>query len=80
MTSSATDRATFEDEATMTTSEFSTATIYQFPKGGRAALANRRDEAKRVAEFAQARIAKVAVGDCWYHEEAIREADRPHKN
>jgi hypothetical protein len=64
----------------MTTSEFRTARIYQFPEGGRAALASRRDEAKRAVEFAQARTAKVAVGDCWYHEEAIRESDRPQKN
>jgi hypothetical protein len=64
----------------MTTSEFRTATIYQFPKGGRAALANRGDEARHIAEFAQARTAKVAVGDCWYHEEAIRDTDRPRKN
>ena len=55
----------------MTTSEFRTARIYQFPQGGRAALASHRDEATRAAEFAQARTAKVAVGDCWYHEEAI---------
>ena len=63
-----------------TTSQFGTAKIYQFPQGGRAALADRRDEAKRVVEFAQARTAKVVMGDCWYHEEAIREADRPRKN
>ena len=63
-----------------TTSEFGTARIYQFPKGGRSALASRRDDSKRAIEFAQARTAKVAVGDCWYHEEAIRETDRPHKN
>jgi hypothetical protein len=67
--------------ATMTTtSEFGTARIYQFPKGGRAALANRRDQSKHVVEFAQARASQVAVGDCWYHEEAIRESDRPRKN
>ncbi len=64
----------------MTTSQTGTATIYQFPKGGRAALASHRDEAKHVVEFAQAHTAKVAAGDCWYHEEAIREADRPRKN
>jgi hypothetical protein len=64
----------------MTTSEFRTATIYQFPKGGRAAHAERRDEARRAVEFAQARTAQVAVGDCWYHEQAIRESDRPRKN
>ena len=64
----------------MTTSQTGTATIYQFPKGGRAALASRRDDDKHVVEFVQAHAAKVAVGDCWYHEEAIREADRPRKN
>jgi len=62
------------------TSQFGTAKIYQFPQGGRAALADRRDPAKRVVEFAKARAATVAAGDCWYHEEAIREADRPRKN
>lgn len=63
-----------------TTSQFGTAKIFQFPQGGRAALADPRDQGKRVVEFAQARTAKVVMGDCWYHEEAIREADRPRKN
>ncbi len=52
------------------------ATIYQFPKGGRAALGGRRDVAKPVENFAPARIAKVASGGAWYHEEAVQSAER----
>lgn len=52
------------------------ATIYQFPEGGRAALGARRDMAKPVENFAASRIAKVASGSAWYHEAAIQSAER----
>jgi hypothetical protein len=65
---------------TMTASSYrESATIYQFPKGGRAALGGRRDEAKAVDNFAAPRIARVASGSAWYHEEAVQKAERARK-
>jgi len=53
-----------------------TATIYQFPKGGRASLAPRRSpEAARFAD-----LPSISYGSCWYHDEAIREAAETRKN
>lgn len=50
------------------------ATIYQFPVGGRAALGGRRySETKVVSEFA----VPASAADCfdsWYHEAAIQNA------
>jgi hypothetical protein len=46
-----------------------TATIYQFPVGGRAGLARRSPEAARFAD-----LPTVSYGSGWYHDEAIREA------
>ncbi|MDP2408661.1 MAG: DUF2735 domain-containing protein [Pseudolabrys sp.] len=43
-----------------------TATIYQFPMRGRFA-ATVHDE------FAQVRESDIALVDCWYHDEAVRE-------
>ena len=43
-----------------------TATIYQFPVRGRFA-ATVHDE------FAQVRDSDIALVDCWYHDEAVRE-------
>jgi hypothetical protein len=52
------------------------ATIYQFPAGGRAALGGRRyGEDKRATDLAALPIAGAA--DCcesWYHQAAIQEA------
>jgi hypothetical protein len=51
------------------------ATIYQFPTGGRAALGGRRyDDTKMANDLALSRVGEVAVGDAWYHEAAIQEA------
>lgn len=52
------------------------ATIYQFPVGGRASLSSRRsDEAKSIDDFSAAtRASHVVVGGSWYHEEAIQDA------
>jgi hypothetical protein len=67
-------------EKTMTASSFGgTAKIYQFPKGGRAGLSAGRYETKPADEFAL-RVATVASGGAWYHEEAVREAEHPRKN
>ncbi len=43
-----------------------TATIYQFPVRGRFA-------APVHDEFAQVRASDIALVDCWYHDEAVRE-------
>jgi hypothetical protein len=51
------------------------AKIYQFPAGGRSALAGRRfDDAKAVTELASSRANEVAVGGAWYHDAAIQDA------
>lgn len=55
------------------------ARIYQFPAGGRSALGGkRRDEFKPATAQLSARVNEVACGDGWYHEAAIREAERDH--
>lgn len=52
-----------------------TATIYQFPIGGRAALALRPGEIKPV-DFRQQDYPAVDFGAGWYHDDAIEEAKR----
>jgi uncharacterized protein DUF2735 len=44
------------------------ATIYQFPVGGRDALRG----AQKPAEAASTRASEVGFGDAWYHQEAIQ--------
>jgi len=44
------------------------ATIYQFPVGGRDALRG----AHKPAEVASTRVSEVGFGDAWYHQEAIQ--------
>ena len=56
-----------------------TAKIYQFPKGGRAGLSSGPHQANPTETFQAPSVARVASGS-WYHEEAIREAERGHKN
>jgi len=52
-----------------------TATIYQFPVGGRAGLA------KRPAFAAPEALPTISYGGSWYHDEAIREAaEQTRKN
>jgi hypothetical protein len=51
------------------------ATIYQFPSGGRAALGGRRhEETKAAADQGSARVYETACSDSWYHEVAIQES------
>jgi hypothetical protein len=51
------------------------AKIYQFPVGGRSALAARRpEETKAVTDLASSRVTEVAVGGAWYHDAAIQDA------
>ena len=57
------------------------AEIIQFPARGRFAAACEQDDAKPVAaNFMVSRAVRVAYGSSWYHEEAIREAERARKN
>lgn len=56
------------------------ATIYQFPTGGRAGLSDHRSAAEQAAEQAARNLPKIAFGSSWYHEAAVEEADRPRKN
>ncbi len=52
------------------------AQIYQFPVGGRAALAGHRyGETKTVTDLAPSRVSASVVGGSWYHEAAIQEAN-----
>jgi hypothetical protein len=53
------------------------AKIYQFPVGGRAALAP-RDAGKPTTEIAAARTTKAVSSSSWYHEAAVSE-DRTHQ-
>jgi len=51
------------------------ATIYQFPVGGRATLAGRRyDEVRTTPDLASSLVSEIVYGGSWYHEAAIQEA------
>lgn len=53
------------------------AKIYQFPRGGRAALGGRSyAEAKSTIDQSTPRVNEVICSGSWYHEEAIKE-DNP---
>lgn len=56
------------------------ATIYQFPVGGRAGLVSKRAGFAGNDRFAD--MPTIAYGSSWYHDEAIREAagETPRKN
>jgi hypothetical protein len=57
------------------------ATIYQFPVGGRSAAGGRRhDETKTTADLASSRVSEVACGSAWYHEAAIQESKPVHEH
>jgi hypothetical protein len=71
------DGAAAEGETTMTANHVrETATIYQFPVGGRAGLARRREAFEQTTP----QSTQVVVSGNWYHEEAIREAELSRKN
>jgi hypothetical protein len=58
-----------------TSLNYGSAKIYQFPVGGRSAVAGRRsEEAKPAADLGPSRVSEVAVGGAWYHEAAIQES------
>jgi hypothetical protein len=51
------------------------AKIYQFPVGGRSALAGRSyDEAKAATDLASSGLGDVASASSWYHQAAIEES------
>ena len=54
------------------------ATIYEFPRGGRSGLADQRRERVRDLEIADFRAMPV-VYDSWYHQEAIQQDRNPPK-
>lgn len=58
------------------TVERQSATIYVFPARGRFAV--RADQTG--AATASARSVKTGCGEAWYHDDAIREAERSRKN
>lgn len=62
----------------MTIIDRPTATIYQFPVGGRAAL-RKRDEKTTSDYLASLGVCAAASGSGWYHEEAM-EAEHGRKN
>jgi len=51
-----------------------TATIYQFPVGGRAALGGRRYGETKATDLASAQAGDSACSGSWYHEAAIQES------
>jgi hypothetical protein len=51
------------------------AKIYQFPVGGRSAIAGRwYEETKSAAVLGPSRVNEIAVAGAWYHEAAIQES------
>jgi len=61
-----------------TSTHTQSATILQFPAGGRRGLAANRAQAEAAEAMAQ-RVSD-AVSGAWYHEAAIREAAGPAKS
>ncbi len=56
------------------------ATIYQFPAGGRSALGGRRyGETKSAIDQNAPRVNQATCSGSWYHEEAIQESKLPSK-
>ncbi|MFO1111386.1 MAG: DUF2735 domain-containing protein [Bradyrhizobium sp.] len=52
----------------------SSATIYAFPAGGRAALGGRRYAAAKADLSSVARVNEALCSDSWYHQAAIEES------
>jgi hypothetical protein len=59
-------------------SEPVSAQIFQFPPRGRFAAAANRDD-KSLANPLTPRIARIAMGSGWYHDQAIQDAERDHE-
>ena len=56
------------------------AQLYQFPARGRFAAGSHRDAPKSGASLAAPRLVTAALGGNWYHEEAIRDAERARQS
>jgi hypothetical protein len=56
------------------------ATIYAFPARGRFAVGAYREEAMPAAELQSPRMSETVLTGSWYHEEAVRDADRTRKH
>ncbi|CAN7498399.1 glutamine synthetase translation inhibitor GstI [Rhizobium leguminosarum] len=54
------------------------AKIYQFPV--KAIRNANRFERARLMEREAAEVCDAALDSCWYHDEAVRESDRPTKS
>jgi len=54
------------------------ATIYQFPVGGRSALAGRRHGEAPTNPTTTPRVNETICSGSWYHDEAIQEDKRDH--
>jgi hypothetical protein len=54
------------------------AKIYEFPTRGRFAAGVARD-AKPAANLVSPAATRAAVGDCWYHDAAVQEAEQTAK-
>jgi hypothetical protein len=64
-----------------TNSDRASARIFQFPARGRFATGNQSSEATLPATAVlSTRVARVAADGAWYHDEAIREAERVSNN
>lgn len=63
----------------MTTQQSGSAEIIQFPARGRFAVGLQQNSAS-AASMNASRIARVASGGAWYHDEAIRDAADECKN
>ena len=59
----------------MTSPNYGSAKIYQFPVGGRAAVGGQRSgEPKPAIDQTPPRVNEPLCSGSWYHEEAIRDA------
>ena len=61
-----------------TNSDRASAKIYTFPARGRFA-AGRQEEMKPALNFTSQTV-KVAVGEAWYHDAAIKDEQQPRKH
>ncbi len=64
----------------MTNTDRGSAKIFAFPARGRFAVGAQREQSNRTADHASPRMVKVASGSGWYHEEAIRDAERSRES
>jgi hypothetical protein len=55
-----------------------TAKILTFPAGGRAGVVARREEYLLAANVSVRPLPSTVICDSWYHEAAVRDADKPH--